>query len=108
MMDCYRYETEFDLAELPSELVLRIENMSDGAEVFLNDISCGRRIAPQWIYDLSKAAKTGKNSLRIEMFATAARKVAKFYPPEGPAFSMDAPKTICPEGILGPVRLFRR
>ncbi len=108
MMDCYRYETEFELSELPEKLVLRIENMSDGAEVFLNGISCGRRIAPQWIYDLSKAAKTGRNSLRIEMLATAARKVAKFYPPKGPVFSMDAPKTVCPEGILGPVCIFSK
>jgi hypothetical protein len=106
MMDCFRYETEFELPKLPSGLVLKIENMSDGAEVFLNGVSCGRRIAPQWVYNLTKAAKAGKNSLRIEMLATAARKVAKFYPPKGPVFSMDAPKTICPEGILGPVRLF--
>ncbi len=104
-MDCLRYETEFELPEEASSAILSIDYMSDGAEVFVNGISCGRRIAPEWVYDLSGAIRPGKNTLRIDMAATPARKVAKFYPPEGPVFSMDAPKTIRPEGIIGKVRV---
>ena len=106
MMDCFRYETEFELPEAAKEVLLLIDWMSDGAEVFVNGQSCGRRIAPDWVYDLSKAVKEGSNTLRIEMLATPARKVAKFYPPKGPVFSMDAPKTLRPEGIVGKVRLY--
>jgi hypothetical protein len=76
--------------------------------VFVNGISCGRRIAPDWTYDLSKVVRPGKNHLRIDMAATPARKVAAFYPPKGPVFSMGPSQTARPEGIIGKVRLFYR
>ena len=108
MMDCFRYEADFSLPEGASTAILRMDYMSDGAEVFVNGISCGRRIAPDWTYDLSKVVRPGKNHLRIDMAATPARKVAAFYPPKGPVFSMGAPQTVRPEGIIGKVRLFYR
>ncbi len=107
MMDCYRYETTFELPDAEaSRVILKIDYMSDGAEVFVNGTSCGRRIAPDWVFDLTDAVKQGTNTLRIDVAATAARKVAKFYPPKGPVFSMGAPKTTRPEGIVGAVKLY--
>ena len=108
MMDCYRYEADFSLPEGAETAILHLDYMSDSAEVYVNGNSCGRRIAPDWVYDLSKAVKPGKNHLLIEMTATPSRKVAAFYPPKGPVFSMGGPQAIRPEGIIGRVRLFCR
>ena len=105
MMDCYRYETTFDL-DAAGKTVLQADYVSDPCEVFVNGISCGRRIAPDWIFDLTDAVREGVNSLRIEVFATPARKVQKIFPPEGPVFSMGPAQAVRPEGILGEVRLY--
>ena len=105
MMDCYRYETTFDL-DAAGKTVLQADYVSDPCEVFVNGISCGRRIAPDWIFDLTDAVREGVNSLRIEVFATPARKVQNIFPPEGPVFSMGPAQAVRPEGILGEVRLY--
>ena len=105
MMDCYRYETEFTLPAV-EKTVLKADYISDPCEVYVNGISCGRRIAPDWLFDLTEAVREGSNDLRIEVFATPARKVQKFFPPEGPVFSMGLAQTIRPEGILGQVWLY--
>lgn len=107
VMDCYRYEAVFQLREA-SSVLLAIDYMSDGAEVFVNDRSCGRRIAPNWVYDLTPAVHPGENRLRIDMAATPARKVAALYPREGPVFSMSVPAAVKPEGIIGKVKLYIR
>ena len=109
MMDCYRYEADFTLPEGRSDaVILKLDYMSDGAEVFVNGVSCGHRIAPEWLYDLTGAAKPGLNRLRIDVAATPARKVAALYPPAGPAMSMGPAQALRPEGIVGKAWLYRR
>ena len=104
MMDCYRYETDFELQE-SGKVLLTLEYCSDPVEVTVNGVNCGMQISPDWIFDLTEAVRPGRNTLQIDVFATPARKVEKFYPPEGPVFSMDSPRTIRPEGIIGDVNL---
>ncbi len=103
-MDFYRYETEFEL-DAACQVVLKLDYVSDGTEVWLNGVPCGARIAPEWVFDLTAAAKPGKNSLRIEVAATPNRKVLAMHLPEG--FSMGGvPDAVRPEGIVGAVKLF--
>ena len=50
MMDCSRYEAEFDLSEEESKsnLCLVMDYISDPAEVTINRLNCGMRISPSW------------------------------------------------------------
>ena len=104
MMDCYRYETSFDF-DGGEKAVLKLDYCSDGVQVWCNDIFVGQRIAPDWVFDLGKAVKPGKNTLRIEVAATPARKVKKLFPEPGMRPMMGMPELTRPEGIIGKVWL---
>ena len=103
-MDFYRYETEFEFNG-GQQAVLQFDYISDGTEVWVNDVYCGQRIAPEWIFDLTKAVKPGKNILRIEVAATPNRKVLAMNLPEHFPM-MGVPDAVRPEGIIGSVNLF--
>ena len=105
MMDYYRYETEFELSSSGAgRFLLKMDYISDGTEVWCNGVHCGQRIAPPWVFDLTKAVREGSNSLRIEVAATPDRKVKAMNLPEG--FSMQkVPSAVQPEGIIGNVRV---
>ena len=97
--DFYRYETEFTVTG-GEQVILQADYISDGTQVWVNGVECGQRIAPPWVFDLTKAVKPGKNTLRIEVAATPYRKVKAMnlpnYMPE-----MGFPSTLRPEGIVG-------
>ncbi len=67
-----RYNTSFELNQ-NEELVLNIEDASEGVEVFVNDVSLGIQIVPPYIYDLSKVVQVGTNTLTIEVATTLER-----------------------------------
>ena len=105
MMDCYRYETSFEWAE-GSSAVLTMDYVSDPTTVRINGVDCGMRICAPWVFDLSDKIRPGKNELEIEVLATPARKVDKFYPPEGPVYSQGPRLAVQPEGIIGKVTVW--
>ena len=106
MMDVLLYETTINLPdESFTDAFLTLDWLSDPAEVTVNGISCGMRIAPDWTFDLSEALHPGENALSIEVRLTPTRKVEKFYPPEGPVFSRGPASLTRPEGIIGRARI---
>ena len=105
MMDYFRYETAFE-SEEGKNAVLKLDYCSGGVQVWCNGIFCGQRIAPDWVFDLSGAVKPGKNSLRIEVAETPARKVKKLVPEPDMRLMMGMPQLTRPEGIVGKVWLY--
>ena len=106
MMDCSRYEAEFDLSEEESKsnLCPVMDYISDPAEVTINRLNCGMRISPSWKFDISGDVRSGKTTAQIDVFATPARKVQKFYPQKKMPFMMGGPSiAVRPEGIIGSV-----
>ncbi|MBR4470542.1 MAG: hypothetical protein IKS54_04430 [Erysipelotrichaceae bacterium] len=69
-----RYETYFHMDEL-KKTILRITDAYEGVEVFLNDVSLGIQVVPDFIYDLSDHLIKGDNRLVIEVATTLERKV---------------------------------
>ena len=96
-----RYETGFSL-ETEEELCLKVEDASEGVEVFLNGESMGIQIAPPFLYRMT--GKTGKNELVIEVATTLEREC---YPLLTGYRKMLAKKPTCASGITGRVSLFR-
>lgn len=67
-----RYETEIELTE-EEKAVLEITDAYEGVEVFLNGTSLGIQVVPAFLYDLTTAQKTGKNTLAIEVATNLGR-----------------------------------
>lgn len=69
----FRYETSFFVPEnRPFEVFLLLQMEKDGAEVFLNGISCGLRIASPYLFELGASLKPGQNNLSIDIANTLA------------------------------------
>ena len=94
-----RYDCEF---ELPAacRLLLRIGDASEGVEAFLNGESCGIRIVPPMLYELT--GRAGTNCLRIEVATTLEREC---YPLLEGYHKMLAPVPSCASGLTGKVTL---
>lgn len=65
----YRYEKEITLNSVSAEKVYMLDlgYVGECATVFVNGIKCGDKIAPPYIFDISKALKSGTNELVIEV-----------------------------------------
>ena len=61
------YETTFTLPPAPGSCVLDLGKVRHAAEVWVNGQSCGRRLWPDFTFDLSAAAKPGENRLSIRV-----------------------------------------
>ena len=96
-----RYDCDFDLPAA-SRLLLRVEDASEGVEVFLNGESCGLQIAPPMLFEL--AGRAGVNHLRIEVATTLERAC---YPLLEGYRKLLARVPTCGSGLTGPVSLFR-
>ena len=94
-----RYDCEFTLPAAAA-LILTIGDASEGVEVFLNGESCGIRIAPPMVYELS--GREGVNHLRIEVATTLEREC---YPLLEGYRKMLAPVPSCASGLTGKVTL---
>ena len=60
-------------AERSRRNIVEITDAYEGLEVFVNDVSLGIQITPDYIYDLTDFLKEGKNDLRIEVATTLER-----------------------------------
>lgn len=96
-----RYETSFE-AKAGRELVLCITEPAEAVEVFVNGMSAGIQVVPNYVFDLTGLAREGVNELAIELATTLARENAaggikgKILGNTGPA----------PTGLMGKVELF--
>ena len=70
--------------------------MFETSEVWVNGASCGVAICPPYRHDITSAVKKGKNTLKIYVTNTLAKR-------ERDGFSACFPQD--PTGILGPVTL---
>lgn len=98
----YRYETTIELPAGAKEL--SIGDCYEAAEVWLNGVHIGTRIAPPYRYDISAAAKEGKNTLVIEVATTLERKMKAMDDSGRPSLGGNPP--VSPTGITGEVLIW--
>ena len=101
-----RYEAEVEIPELgANQTLINISDAYEGVEVWANDQYIGMKICPPYTFDITKAAKVGKNSLRIEVANTLFDQVEAM--PKDPMRAMMAGMNgrtmIRPSGIVGKV-----
>ena len=100
----YRYETRMQGgSDVHTELVL--EDVYEAAEVFVNGISAGTRIARPYRFDLTGLLKDGENEIAIEVATTLERKAAAMGIRDG---GMGANSPLAPSGIIGEVLVIER
>lgn len=94
-----RYETEFEVENIPENLELDLGEVYEIAEVFINGISAGTRICPPYQFDISKFVKQGKNELVVEVTNNLGNQCKEF---------MTQYMPVEPFGLIGPVKLKQR
>ena len=94
----FRYECEFPFAgETACVALLELGEVFETAEVWLNDVRLGVRVAPPYRFAIPAGAlRAGKNALRVEVTNTLAAR-------EHDYFSRGIVQP--PDGLLGPVSL---
>ena len=71
-----RYETSLTLAQAPSgRTELTVSGPQEGLEVFVNGVSAGIQIVPDYCFDVTALLRPGLNLLRIEQATTLERVV---------------------------------
>ncbi|MDY3920135.1 MAG: hypothetical protein SOZ59_14280 [Candidatus Limivivens sp.] len=100
----YRYETGIVLQDWRSAW-LEIADAYEAAEVFINGISAGLRIAPPYRYEINGLLQNGENHIAIEVATTLERKAAAIGAGDG---GMGTPAPMAPTGIVGRITLKRK
>jgi hypothetical protein len=94
----FRYEANLKWASASGErAVIDLGEAFETAEVFLNGVSAGVRIAAPYRFDLSELIREGNNTLSIEVTNTLVKETPDFFSRLG---------QLEPSGLLGPVRVF--
>lgn len=94
----FRYESDLNWSPASGNYALiDLGEAFETAEVFLNGVSAGVRIAGPYRFDLSELIREGSNSLAIEVTNTLVLETPDFFSRLG---------QLEPSGLLGPVRLF--
>lgn len=96
-----RYENRFE-ADKSQEVSIEITDAAEGVEVFLNGISLGIQIVPEFVYDLSENIRQGINEIVIEVATTLERENAGI-----PDVTGEVKKAVSKSGITGQVALWR-
>ncbi len=97
-----RYESSFCTES--ANAVLEITEAFEGVDVWVNDTYIGSRIAPRFVFDISKAIKPGENTLRIEVATNLARKTDKML---GKTFTLYKKSPVITNiGIVGDVNVY--
>ena len=108
------YERTFDLAATPpnSRLMLDLGSVGTAAEVWVNDRACGSRVWRPFTFDITRAARTGTNRLRVRVANSDAGWQAQgdtIYPKGSWVLKYETERdrlpTIRPNGLEGPVRI---
>ncbi len=91
------YEMKFDWqGTVPKSAALSLVEVYETAQVFINGIEAGVRIAPPYVFDVGKALRPGENQLEILVVNTLVHQERDF-------LSMTMPME--PSGLLGPVTI---
>jgi len=99
-----RYETKFEVTKgTDTKALLKIDDVFEAAEVYINDTYVGTRIAHPYTYDISTALTEGINTVRIDVATTLLRKIRKTYTGLSD-LNVDAP--LMPTGIVGEVTIY--
>jgi hypothetical protein len=94
----FRYETDLNWSSTLGDLtVIDLGEAFETAEIFLNGVSAGVRIAAPYRFDLSELIQEGNNSLAIEVTNTLVKETPDFFSRLG---------QLEPSGLLGPVQLY--
>ena len=92
-----RYALDFDWPEkAPRSATLSLGEVHETAQVFINGVEAGVRVAPPYDFEVGKALKPGKNRLKILVVNTLVHQQRDF-------LSMTLP--VEPSGLLGPVTI---
>lgn len=95
-----KYETIFNTNK--NKAYLKIEEPLEGIEVFVNGISAGIQIVPDYIFDLSDNLKGGENKLEVIIATTLERYVK----PKSKVLGKPAPEPENKLGISKPFKLY--
>lgn len=72
-----RYENTFTLSH-SANTVLEITDAHEGVEVFISGKTQNIQIVPPFLYDISRAVKSGENQLVIEVATTLEREMSQY------------------------------
>lgn len=97
----YRYETKVEGYDW-KQAQLVIEDVYEAAEVFVNGVSAGMRIAQPYQFVLTDLLKDGENEIVIEVATTLERKARAMGIGDG---GMGALCPLAPTGIIGKVSI---
>lgn len=97
----YRYETTIELEEIENAL-LKITDVYECAEVFVNGKSAGNRIAQPYVYDISPLVQKGLNTITMDVATNMARKVRAM---GEEIYSMHIIQPMPKSGIVGDVTI---
>lgn len=92
----YRRTIHLSADEVTTKVELDLGAVVTTAEVRINGRTCGVKVAPPWVFDISPYVHGGENALEILVYNTAANHYTSI--PTRYRGSLDS-------GILGPVRL---
>ena len=91
--------------ELPEGVKeLTIGDCYEAAEVWVNGVHIGTRIAPPYRFDIASAAKEGVNTIVIEVATTLERKMRAMEDSGRPSLGGNPP--VSPTGITGEVTVW--
>ncbi|WP_419875414.1 glycosylhydrolase-like jelly roll fold domain-containing protein [Candidatus Pristimantibacillus sp. PTI5] len=94
----FRYEANLKWSPASgNRAVIDLGEAFETAEVFLNGVSAGTRIAAPYRFDISELIREGNNTLSIEVTNTLVKEIPDFFSRLG---------QLEPSGLLGPVRVF--
>ena len=68
-----RYENTVNIKNLPSRAEIIVTDAFEGVEVFINGISAGIQIVPEYRFEISKLLRAGENSVAIEVATNSER-----------------------------------
>lgn len=100
----YVYDAQLFL-EQGKDYELRIDEVHETAEVFINGNSLGMKVQRPYTYTIPARFVQEKNAIRIEVATTLERKVKAI---GGELWAMSAPGPLSPTGIVGNVKIYTK
>lgn len=73
-----KYEIDFEVNEISDQVFLKIEELYETVDLWLNDKNIGIKIAPPYHFEVSNSLKKGKNHLKMEVTNTLVKNQKDF------------------------------
>lgn len=93
-----KYETSLHVEEGDSNMAIDLGEVGEVAQVFVNGVDCGIKIAPPYFYDISEMIKCGENTLEVVVANTLVHRLQD---------NFSAFLTIPASGLMGPVKIYQ-